>query len=80
MTFDPEAFLLKHRHLPLVLIRQQLHQHLSQYKNALVELINEDYADFVHLSSSLKTIAPLLQDLDVSVMDILQVGCAPEKL
>ena len=73
--FDSERFLQENHRLPLVLIRQQLNSHLSQYKNELIELINADYADFINLSSNLNAVAPLIKDLDLSVIATLQVPC-----
>ncbi len=34
-------------------LREELHSYFKTLKNAMVELINQDYADFVNLSANL---------------------------
>ena len=40
-------------HVQLETLREDLHIYFKTLKNAMVELINKDYADFVNLSSNL---------------------------
>ena len=41
------------RRVQLETLREDLHIYFKSLKNAMVELINKDYADFVNLSSNL---------------------------
>ncbi|RUS17090.1 oligomeric golgi complex component, COG2-domain-containing protein [Endogone sp. FLAS-F59071] len=61
--FDADAFLSSRRHLGLDALKQELGTHLAQLKNELVELINRDYADFINLSTNLKGVDRVIEDL-----------------
>lgn len=52
--FNPVAYVadLK-RYVPLETLSSELHSHLDALKNKLVEVVNEDYNDFVSLSTKL---------------------------
>ncbi|PSC75738.1 conserved oligomeric Golgi complex subunit 2 [Micractinium conductrix] len=52
--FNPAAYVadLK-RYVPLETLSTELHSHLNALKNKLVEVINDDYTDFVSLSTKL---------------------------
>ena len=52
--FDVDNFVADCRHrVQLETLREDLHIYFKSLKNAMVELINKDYADFVNLSSNL---------------------------
>lgn len=53
-TFSVDEFLQEHRNAaPLETMRDDLGIYLKVLRSAMIELINEDYADFVNLSSNL---------------------------
>ena len=53
-SFDVDAFVADcRRRVQLETLREDLHIYFKSLKNAMVELINKDYADFVNLSSNL---------------------------
>lgn len=65
-SFSVDAFLHDHRHAgPLDQIRDDLGLHLKTLRLEMIELINEDYADFVNLSAN-------LIGLDKSIEDIVR--------
>ncbi|RUO96126.1 oligomeric golgi complex component, COG2-domain-containing protein [Jimgerdemannia flammicorona] len=61
--FDADAFLSSRRHLGLDELKSELSGHLAQLKNELVELINRDYADFINLSTNLKGVDKVIEEL-----------------
>lgn len=62
--FNVEAYVAACRQqLQLKPLRQELESFLTKVQNAVVELINKDYADFVSLSSNLVGVDKVLQDL-----------------
>ena len=52
--FDVERFLLSRSHTSLPDLRTQLREYLSELKEELVKLINDDYEAFISLSTDLK--------------------------
>ncbi|KAJ6635914.1 Conserved oligomeric Golgi complex subunit 2 [Pseudolycoriella hygida] len=52
-TFSVDEFLHKNRNAALEALRDDLGIYLKVLRSAMIELINEDYADFVNLSSNL---------------------------
>jgi hypothetical protein len=52
--FDVEDFLLSRSHTSLPDLRAELREYLSQLKEELVKLINDDYEAFISLSTDLK--------------------------
>ena len=46
--------------VPLNVFKRELDEYLRLLKNALIELINQDYADFVNLSTNLVRLVILL--------------------
>ncbi len=64
--FDENAFILDRLNMGIPL--EDLHDSLLQYfnilKNSLVELINQDYADFVNLSSNLFGLEKIIDSLE----------------
>lgn len=52
--FDVEAFLLSRSHTSLTDLRVELRDYLAQLKDELVQLINDDYQDFISLSTDLR--------------------------
>ncbi|KAI8377835.1 uncharacterized protein BYT42DRAFT_614487 [Radiomyces spectabilis] len=61
--FDPDHFLSSRRHLGLERLKKELNEHLRFLKAELVELINEDYQDFINLSTNLKGVDKAMDDL-----------------
>ncbi|KAH7888658.1 oligomeric golgi complex component, COG2-domain-containing protein [Phlebopus sp. FC_14] len=53
-TFDVESFLLSRSHTSLPELRTELREYLSSLKEELVLLINNDYEDFISLSTDLR--------------------------
>lgn len=53
-TFNVEGFLLSRAHTSLPELRAELRDYLSSLKEALVQLINDDYEDFISLSTDLR--------------------------
>lgn len=53
-TFDVEGFLLSRAHTSLPELRGELRDYLSSLKEELVQLINDDYEDFISLSTDLR--------------------------
>lgn len=46
--------------VPLEVLKSNLDEYLKALKHALIELINEDYADFVNLSTNLVSVSLVL--------------------
>lgn len=62
--FSVERFLAQTRaHVALDQIKEDLHLYLKIIQNAMIELINKDYADFVNLSSNLVNLKASLEKL-----------------
>ncbi|KAI9016767.1 hypothetical protein DFJ74DRAFT_242318 [Hyaloraphidium curvatum] len=76
-SFTPESFLAERRVFALEKLKTDLKNHLAVMKNELVELINQDYSDFINLSTNLvgvdKMIADLNKPLDKMKADVLAV-------
>ncbi|KIJ67824.1 hypothetical protein HYDPIDRAFT_37422 [Hydnomerulius pinastri MD-312] len=53
-TFSVESFLLSRSHTSLPELRTELREYLSSLKEELVLLINDDYEDFISLSTDLR--------------------------
>ncbi|KAF8135698.1 oligomeric golgi complex component, COG2-domain-containing protein [Boletus edulis] len=53
-TFDVEKFLLSRSYTSLPELRTELREYLSSLKEELVQLINDDYEDFISLSTDLR--------------------------
>ncbi|KAI6121729.1 oligomeric golgi complex component, COG2-domain-containing protein [Pisolithus sp. B1] len=53
-TFDVEKFLLSRVYTSLPELRTELKDYLSSLKEELVRLINDDYEDFISLSTDLR--------------------------
>lgn len=52
--FDVDAFLLTRPHTSLPDLRTELREYLAKLKEELVQLINDDYAAFISLSTDLR--------------------------
>ncbi|PIK60157.1 putative conserved oligomeric Golgi complex subunit 2 [Apostichopus japonicus] len=64
--FDVDAFVADcRRRVQLETLREDLHMYFRTLKNAMVELINKDYADFVNLSSNLVGMDKAITNLSV---------------
>jgi hypothetical protein len=53
-AFDVDEFLLSRSHTSLPDLRTELNEYLSKLRAELVHLINENYADFISLSTDLR--------------------------
>lgn len=52
-SFDVDAFLLSRIHIPLDELRAELRQYLGVLREELVQLINDDYEEFISLGTGL---------------------------
>lgn len=53
-SFSVDAFVSTYKGIvSLDILKQDLEEYLKSLKHALIELINQDYADFVNLSTNL---------------------------
>lgn len=52
--FDADAFLLTRAHIPLEELRGELREYLGQLREELVQLINDDYEEFISLGTGLR--------------------------
>ncbi|XP_022091249.1 conserved oligomeric Golgi complex subunit 2-like isoform X2 [Acanthaster planci] len=65
-SFDVDAFVADcRRRVQLETLREDLHIYFKSLKNAMVELINKDYADFVNLSSNLVGLDKAIGNLSI---------------
>ncbi|XP_071784531.1 conserved oligomeric Golgi complex subunit 2-like [Asterias amurensis] len=65
-SFDVDAFVADcRRRVQLETLREDLHIYFKSLKNAMVELINKDYADFVNLSSNLVGMDKVISNLSI---------------
>ncbi len=53
-SFDVDAFLLSRIHIPLEELRGELRAYLGQLREELVQLINDDYEEFISLGTGLR--------------------------
>jgi hypothetical protein len=53
-TFDVDTFLLSRLHIPLEELRGELREYLGVLREELVQLINEDYEEFISLGTGLR--------------------------
>lgn len=53
-SFDADAFLLSRVHIPLEELRGELRAYLGQLREELVQLINDDYEEFISLGTGLR--------------------------
>ncbi|KAL4420915.1 hypothetical protein ABPG77_001256 [Micractinium sp. CCAP 211/92] len=69
--FNPVAYVadLK-RYVPLETLSSELHSHLDALKNKLVEVVNEDYNDFVSLSTKLVNIDGSLARMQSPLLEL----------
>lgn len=52
--FDVDAFLLSRIHIPLDELRAELRSYLAELREELVQLINDDYEEFISLGTGLR--------------------------
>ncbi len=74
-TFDVDSFVVEHKKkVSLEKLRDDLIQYHNILKSSLIELINQDYADFVHLSTHLvgldKALGKLRDPLETLKSDV----------
>lgn len=89
-NFSVEQFLLSRSHTSLPDLRTELREYLSELKEELVKLINDDYEAFISLSTDLKDEGDRLNKLKSPLSDLksqvlvskrnLQVGYLSECL
>ncbi|CAG8680100.1 4961_t:CDS:10, partial [Dentiscutata erythropus] len=61
--FNSDHFLANRRHLTLDELKKELNVHLKSLKSELVEMINRDYASFVDLSTNLKGVDKVIEEV-----------------
>ncbi|CAB4405568.1 unnamed protein product [Rhizophagus irregularis] len=61
--FNADNFLARRRHLPLDELKKELIIHLKSLKSDLVEMINRDYSSFVDLSTNLKGVDKVIEEV-----------------
>ncbi|CAG8671900.1 10692_t:CDS:10, partial [Funneliformis caledonium] len=61
--FNADNFLANRRHLPLDELKKELIAHLKSLKSELVEMINRDYSSFVDLSTNLKGVDKVIEEV-----------------
>ncbi|CAG8619423.1 13527_t:CDS:2, partial [Dentiscutata heterogama] len=61
--FNSDRFLANRRHLTLDELKKELNVHLKSLKSELVEMINRDYASFVDLSTNLKGVDKVIEEV-----------------
>ncbi|KAF0399002.1 Conserved oligomeric Golgi complex component [Gigaspora margarita] len=61
--FNSDRFLANRRHLTLDELKKELNMHLKSLKSGLVEMINRDYASFVDLSTNLKGVDKVIEEV-----------------
>ncbi|PRW51049.1 conserved oligomeric Golgi complex subunit 2 [Chlorella sorokiniana] len=70
-AFSPTAYVADlRRYVPLETLSSELHAHLTALKNKLVEVINEDYNDFVSLSTKLVNVDGSLQRMQAPLLEL----------
>ncbi|CAI2352217.1 unnamed protein product [Caenorhabditis sp. 36 PRJEB53466] len=66
--FNVERFMnLARQKADLKTIQQDLRLYLKSVQNSMIELINDDYADFVHLSSNLVSLQESLNKIETDI-------------
>ncbi|KAL0574960.1 hypothetical protein V5O48_007005 [Marasmius crinis-equi] len=71
-TFDVEDFLLSRSHTSLQDLKTELRDYLSNLKEELVQLINDDYEAFISLSTDLKGEGTRLSNLKAPLAGLKQ--------
>ncbi|CAK9782549.1 unnamed protein product [Cutaneotrichosporon oleaginosum] len=62
--FDVDAFLLSRIHIPLDELRGELRSYLAELREELVQLINDDYEEFISLGTGLRGETERLKGLE----------------
>ncbi|BEI86813.1 hypothetical protein CcaverHIS002_0701590 [Cutaneotrichosporon cavernicola] len=62
--FDVDAFLLSRIHIPLDELRGELRSYLAELREELVQLINDDYEEFISLGTGLRGETERLRGLE----------------
>ncbi|KAK9863414.1 hypothetical protein WJX84_010713 [Apatococcus fuscideae] len=69
--FSPERYVSDlRRQVPLEMLSQQLETYLTTLKNKLVEVINQDYNDFISLSSKLINVDGAVMRMRMSLLTV----------
>jgi hypothetical protein len=68
--FNADAFLLSRLHIPLEELRSELRVYLAELREELVQLINDDYEQFISLGTGLRGEAERLQGLRIPLSQI----------
>ncbi|KAK4687993.1 conserved oligomeric Golgi complex subunit 2, partial [Tremellales sp. Uapishka_1] len=63
-TFDVDTFLLSRLHIPLDELRSELREYLGVLREELVQLINDDYEEFISLGTGLRGESERLRRLE----------------
>ena len=67
--FTVDGFLAKYGESNFEMLRDELGMYLQVLRVAMIELINDDYADFVNLSSNLVGIEDKIQAIETPLQD-----------
>lgn len=84
-TFDVDAFLLSRSNTSLSDLRTELRDYLAVLKEELVQLINDDYADFISLRTDLRgegarlealeePLEKIRDEIEVRVLDLIEMN------
>ena len=68
--FDVDAFLLTRLHIPLDELRGELREYLAKLKEELVQLINDDYGEFIALGTGLRGEGERLERLEAPLGEL----------
>lgn len=77
-AFDVDEFLLSRAHTSLPDLRVELNDYLATLRAELVRLINENYADFISLSTDLRGEGETIELMRAPLLAIvaeIEVGC-----
>eukprot|EP00735_Rhodelphis_limneticus_P003556 TRINITY_DN15042_c0_g1::TRINITY_DN15042_c0_g1_i1::g.24997::m.24997 TRINITY_DN15042_c0_g1::TRINITY_DN15042_c0_g1_i1::g.24997 ORF type:complete len:807 (-),score=163.31,sp/Q921L5/COG2_MOUSE/25.83/1e-61,COG2/PF06148.6/5.1e-32,COG2/PF06148.6/4.1e+03,DUF3510/PF12022.3/1.7e+03,DUF3510/PF12022.3/1.2e+03,DUF3510/PF12022.3/8.2e-19,FlaC_arch/PF05377.6/0.71,FlaC_arch/PF05377.6/7.5e+03,FlaC_arch/PF05377.6/2.1e+03 TRINITY_DN15042_c0_g1_i1:201-2621(-) len=71
-SFDPRSFVkaLRRAGVPLHALRTDLAEHLNFLHNALIDLLNRDYDDFVNLSTNLAGVESYIEEIRKPLLSV----------
>lgn len=70
-SFDPDSLLQSRSHIPLEELRGDLRSHLGVLREELVQLINEDYEEFIALGVGLRGEVQRLTRLELPLRELM---------
>jgi hypothetical protein len=69
-TFSADEFLLSRIHIPLDELRAELREYLGALREELVQLINDDYEEFISLGTGLRGEGERLRHLEIPLRQL----------